>query len=209
MNSLLLLSSLAMAEPSEYIVVEASRDIVVYVKEPLVVYYKDNTQYNIIKDSPYVYATAHWKNAKVDSGKGYYENILKYTKINVYDKDTIEYVFDNCDYKENPHKCSYDNNYYTLETTVTVDDFQVATQMVLYDENMRVASQSTVSVRGSQYWIKQQDYSATNSVGLLQNTIAVNKPKEELPIRWVIPITTTDNHIHQASLMLWQKLMID
>ena len=229
-------------EPNEEIVVVAHADYEVYVA-PIVVKNEAPHIEAVIGDNTVFRFTAmHKHNAKIQCHKGHraYEPIgLNHEGFKVYDQSTIEYAWDDCDYKKDARKCSYQHNHYLLETYVTVDENQLVVEMLLFDPDMQVIATGSRTSNLKVTWIKQQEIttnvnesgimpnqqvtSGANcdlqsgtcpSPGVTQNSgnyrreVQVNKPKEELPIRWEIPHMLLDSHIRQASLGLWTGVKI-
>ena len=97
----------------------------------------------VAKKTIFTYAARHAKGAKIKNERGSaYERVTINYDIKVYDEDTIEYVWDNCNYKREPKKCSYQNNHMLLETIITVDDHQIVINMILYSSDLTVLGSS-------------------------------------------------------------------
>jgi hypothetical protein len=127
---------------------------------------------------------------------------------------------------EKAKECSYRNNHYLLESYITINNDQLVVELFLYDSDLQVISQGRTTSTKTINWIKQQAVEATTGEVRTQpqasrecngsscsngytgsqlykkNTI-VDKPKEELPLKWEIPHRLLDGHIQQASLLLW------
>lgn len=166
------------------------------------------TETYIYNNSAFNYASQHWKNSKVKNEKGAYEPILMHYKFNVYNQDSIKYA-SKCDFVKNPMKCSNLEKFYLVETVVYADDYEMTVYMTLYDKNLIVLNQSSVYMRSEVNWIKQQAVTITQNQGMFGNSTAIDIPKEELPLEWIIPAKLFDDHIYQASMLLWTGIKID
>ncbi|MBK26096.1 MAG: hypothetical protein CME70_19015 [Halobacteriovorax sp.] len=120
--------------------------------------------------------------------------------INVYNRDTISYIWEGCDYTLNAKQCTYDNGHYLLETTITLSDNQFTIEMLLYNNMLQVISRGSWSDASTIRWIKQQQMTAYHDY---RNNTIIDRPKEELPLKWVIPKQLLQKHLYQASLGLW------
>ena len=132
-----------------------------------------------------------------------------HTDIKVYDEDTIEYVWEDCNYKRDPKKCSYKNNHMLLETIITVDDHQIVVNMILYSPDLTVLGTSVYTSESRIYWIKQQEIAVQQQQGMMGSSTTVHKPKEELPLKWLVPTNALDKHIWQASALLWTGVRLN
>jgi len=233
----ILFSLLAIAQPNDIpqatIVVEAHRDLEVYVAPIKIQNHTDDIEAIIGEESVYGYTSTYSHLAKIDNGSGGFEPIvLNHGDFKVYNSETINYAWENCDYKRNAKKCAYQNNHFLLETTVTIDNSQLVVSMFLYDSEMQVISRSTVTSNKAVRWIRQQQIfiqqqnSAYRSQaqpncnpntgncppgggqGWNQQTTSIEKQPEKLPIKWEIPHKLLDKHITQATILLWTSARI-
>lgn len=207
---LLILSLVYAEEPSTTMIVEAHRDLEVYVSPTKVINLSKHTEAIVDEHSSFGYNSLYWKGAKFkDPNYGVYERVTIHTNMNVYNEDTIQYAWDNCDYSINPRNCAWKNNHYILETTIIADDHEITVRMVLFNSDMQIVGMGIVNERSRIKWIRQQETTAYQQSGLLNNSTIVSKPKEELPIKWLIPANLFDSHIQQASVRLWTGLKIN
>ena len=93
----------------EYIIVEAHRDFEVYIAPASVKNTASEIEAVIGDYSVFGYASMYSKLAQIDNGTGGHKPMDEDFKV--YNEDTIEYIWDNCDYKKDPKKCSYKNNH--------------------------------------------------------------------------------------------------
>ena len=217
----------------ESITVVAHRNIELYVAPANITNETDFISSTINEYSVFAYASSHYKTAKVSNGAGGHE---PYTmggrQLYVYNNDTIEYAWDNCNYIKDPKHCSATNDHYLLETHITINNDQLVIALYLFDPEMQIISQGTVTNTKLIKWIRQQaTTTTTNQMGTLpqnqttsrscsttkcspsrsltqnpgsyQRETVVDKPLEELPLRWEIPHRLLDQQIRQASLRLW------
>ncbi len=190
--------------PNETIVVEAHYDREVYIAPVKVVNNSKDIEGFINGYSAFVYASSHSHNAQIYNGKGGYEPLgLNNDNFKVYNEETIKYVWEDCDYDKNAKMCAYKNNHYLLETNIVINNSQLVVQMVLFDPELQIISQGTVSKNSITIWIEQKEKTVINQQSMFGSSTVTHTPKEELPLRWEIPHELLDKHIHQASLLLW------
>tara|TARA_B100000427_G_C15481356_1_gene583147 strand:- start:432 stop:1166 length:735 start_codon:yes stop_codon:yes gene_type:complete len=211
------------------IVVEAHKDFEVYVAPVQYHIHDDSIEAKIPYDSVFMYANRFSHMAKVKSG-AIYEPVTMHGGIKVYNKDTISYVWEDCDYNRDYRKCSFRNDHYYLETHITVDENEISVSMSLYDSDLQIVGSSIRTNQKVINWIKQQEEvinnsSSSNPVGANStcvdnscNTVPINnttqdntiiKKKEELPLKWEMPPKLLNKMIHQASLGLWAGVKIN
>ena len=183
MSWLLFMLGIAFAEePSMTIEVIASTDIEVYVGpiEVVVSTAIENIEAEIDPTQAFAYSSRYWHNAKVKNDRGTYEPVkMHHDRIFVYSKDTIQFAWENCDYKLEPLKCSMQNGHYYLETTVHVDDNELVVRAILYDPYAQIISMGSSNNRKIIKWIKQQEIKQ-------QTTIYPNQapmPQAQVPIQ--------------------------
>ena len=192
------------------IIVEAHKDFEVYVEPVKMDIQSVNVEAVVAKKTIFTYSARYAKNAKVKNERNSgYESVTANHKIKVYDEDTIEYAWDNCNYKREPKKCSYQNNHMLLETIITVDDHQVVINMILYDSDLTVLGSSVYTSNSKVNWIRQQETTVSQQQGIMGSSTTVHKPKEELPLKWLIPAMLLDKHISQASALLWSGIRLN
>ena len=220
------------------IVVEAHRSIEVYVSpiEVIIATDTENIEAHIDSNAAFAYSSSYWPNAKIENERGAYEPIkLNHDKIRVYNEDTIIYAWENCKYKISPLKCSMENSHYYVETTVHIDDNELVVRTMLFDQEAQVIAQGTSKNKKIIKWIKQQEiqqqqtiYNQQATSGTQRNcsgsscstaqvnsqtspmaTVTTSKPKEELPLKWVIPHRLLDRNIQQAMLLMWCSVRMD
>ena len=96
-----------------------------------------------------------------------------------------------------------------LETIVTVDDHQIVVNMILYDSDLTVLGTSVYTSNSKVNWIRQQETTVIQQQGLMGNQTITHQPKEELPLKWLIPTNLLDKHIWQASALLWSGVRLN
>ena len=166
----MLLTSLLFGQEPDYesvnaeIIVEASKDFELYVSPIQIVNKTKDIEGDVGKYSAFSYASIHNVNAKVSNGYGGYEPLtLNYDKFKVYNEETIKYAWDNCDYKKDYKKCSYQNGHYFLDTIITIDDNELVVLMMLYDSDMTIVSQGRAFDRKVINWIRIVHVGTTSS----------------------------------------------
>ena len=187
-------------EADETMIVEAHKDLELYVAPITMEIHSTEVEAIINKQATFRYASTYWRNAKFKNERGIYDPVTMHSDIKVYNIDTIEYVWDNCNYKRDAKKCAYLNNHMLLETHITVDDHQIVVNMILYRADLTVISASTFTSQSKIRWIKQQEQTVTMQSGLMGNQTVVHTPKEELPLKWLIPTNLMEKHISQAAI---------
>jgi hypothetical protein len=214
-----LLTSLLFAqEPDMTIVVEASKNIEFFVS-PIKIQNRAvdiSVETVIDDDAAFTYVGHYIKNIKVSTGRGGYEPLsLSGYEARVYNERTIQYAWDNCNYKRDPLACAVQNSHYYVETIVTVDDNQLVTKVTIYDSNAQVFLSASSTNDKIVKWIKQQEITIKQEQqqgGLLGgggSATTIHKPKEELPLKWEIPHSLTDKMIQQMLLGMFVSVKID
>ena len=199
----------ASTSADETIVVEAHRDFEVYVAPVVLDVQSTKVEAVVAKKTVFTYASRFARQAKVRNERGSgWEPVSLDHEIKVYDEDTIEYIWDNCDYKADPKKCSYQNNHMLQETIITVDDHQIVVNMILYNSDLTVLGSSVYTSNSKINWIRQQEITMSQQQGIMGSSTTVHKPKEELPLKWLIPANLLDKHISQASALLWTGIRL-
>ena len=96
-----------------------------------------------------------------------------------------------------------------LETIVTVDDHQIVVNMILYDSDLTVLGSSVYTSDSRISWIRQQETTVIQQQGMMGSQTMIHQPKEELPLKWLIPTNLLDKHIWQASALLWTGVRLN
>ena len=197
-------------EPSVTMIIESHKDIEVYVAPIKMDIKSDQVEAHIDINASFRYNSLHWRGAKLKNpDTGNYESVTTQTDLKIYNEKTIRYVWEDCDYGKDPMGCSHKNDHYYLETSIQIDDHEIVTTMTLYSSDMIVVNTYSTSVRSQIKWIKQQEVTVTQNSGLLQNSTTTSIPKEELPLKWLIPANLFEKQIQQTSLGLWIGLRLD
>lgn len=215
----LLLTSLLFAqEPDMTLVVEASKDIEFFVA-PIQINNRAldvSIETVIDPDAAFTYIGHYINNIKVSNGYGGYQPIsISGYETRVYNERTIEYAWDNCNYKRDPLACAVQNSHYYVETVVTVDDNQLVAKVTIYDSNAQVFMSASTTDDKIVTWIKQQEITIKQEQqqgGLLGgggSATTIHKPKEELPLKWEIPHSLTDRMLQQMLLGMFVSVKID
>jgi len=183
------IASIAVAEdPDMSIVVEGHSGIDIYVAPIAIVDMSEHVDIAVNKNATFGLASSHRHLSKSN------------LPINVYDKHTISYVWEECDYNTQPKKCAYDNAHYLLETTITLSNEQFVVEMLLFNHELQIVARGIWSDKSIIRWIKQQETVMTVD---RQDNVTINSKKEDLPLKWVIPSNALHDHLYQASLGLW------
>ena len=215
----LLLTSLLFAqEPALTIVVEASKDIEFFVAPIKIQNWAQEITVEAVidPDAAFTYVGHYIKNIKVSNGHGGYDPVsLSTQETRVYNERTIQYAWDNCNYRRDPLACSVKNSHYYVETIVTVDDNQLVAKVTIYDSNAQVFLSASTTDDKIVKWIKQQEITIKQEQqqgGLLGgggSATTIHKPKEELPLKWEIPHSLTDRMLQQMLLGMFVSVKID
>lgn len=209
-----LLFSTLLAETPEpanmEILVQSDEDYEVYIAPIQYHIFNDKLSVSVPHQMVFNYAGMHSKGAKVATANGMiYEPITMHGGMMVYNKDTIKYTWDDCDYAKDYAGCSRKNSHYFVETHVTVTNEEIVISMTLFNEDMQPINNSQRSSKKIINWIKQQELTVIQEQGLLGSRTTIHKPKEELPLKWEIPPRLLSNMIYQASLGLWTGVKIN
>tara|TARA_Y100001937_G_C7107886_1_gene325982 strand:- start:937 stop:1656 length:720 start_codon:yes stop_codon:yes gene_type:complete len=211
------------------IIVEAHRNFEVYIAPVQYHIYDDSIEAVLPHDSVFSNASKHVRNAKVSVG-AIYEPVTMHGGVKVYNQHTIEYVWDQCDYKRDHKKCAYLNDHYFVETHVTVDENELTISMSLYNSNLQIISTSSRSDQKVVNWIKQQETNSQttiipnnqqiqNCTGAGCNNVPqqgaptiirdISQPKEGLPLKWEIPHKLMSKMVYQTSIGLWAGVKLN
>ena len=197
------------AQANETIVVEAHKDLELYVA-PITMDIRSTEVEAVINDqASFRYASTYWRNAKFKNERGIYDPVTMHSDIKVYSIDTVEYSWDNCNYKRDAKKCAFLNNHMLLETHITIDDHQIVVNMMLYASDLTVISAATNTSQSTIRWIRQQEQTVIMQSGLMGNQTIVHTPKEELPLKWLIPTNLMEKHISQAAMRVFTGAKIN
>jgi len=218
----------------ETIIVEARRNMVIYVEDPII----DNVSKKIsddINDASIVgYINSHSRLGKVKNQRGIYEPVTMHTeRIEVYDPNTINYAYEDCNYKKDALACAVKNDHYLVRTNISINDHEIVVRMTLYNSSALIVNTSSNGSKEVVKWIKQQEVrsnSATTTPTVVQpsnvNCVGANcipvpvnpqinsvtnidKPKEDLPLRFSIPPRLIDKNLHQASIGLFMGVKLN
>ena len=188
-------------EPNETIVVEGHKGFEVYVAPT-----------KLINKTDYIDAIP--PEDIVFSLTSIYSKAFDTPEFNVFNKDTVGYVWDNCNYKLDYKKCGYMNGHYTLETKITIDKRQLVVTMYLYDPNLQIISIGIITDESTVRWIRQQktimqNQQSVSPQGTVSNTQTVIQEPEQLPLRWEISPSLLIKHLRQASIHVWSGAKIN
>jgi len=213
------------------IIVEAHRNIEIYVAPAILVNNAPELyDVNIDDLAIFGYASIHSKLAKVPGKYGY---VNANDSVMVYNNDTIEYVWPNCNYRLDHKKCSMENGHWWLETKVTVEDKQIVIAMYIYDEYAQIRSTGRVTSDYSISYIQRQKTTTSTSRDRVTISGGTNSPNcsgascsggsysgpmetgrettvEDLPPAKIeVKPGLMNKHIHQTSLRAWVGLKIE
>jgi len=196
-----------MAFAQTTIVVEEHSGLEVYISTPKIVNVSAETEGTLSSKSVYAYNSTYWKDGKIKNDRGTWDRLGQKSIVKVYDKDTIDYAYDNCNYLLDAKACANQNNHMLVETIITIitiDDHETVVQMLLFNPDMTLASTSTVSDRGQINYIKQQETRITMTRGRIDMRIM----PEQKPLKWVIPAHLLEGYVRQAAQGLWLGVKI-
>ena len=193
----------------EVITVEAHKGYDVYVALPTYHIHDDSYTVTIPYHMIYNYASMHSRQAKALARYKTWHSVETLGGVRIYNKDTIEYVWDNCRYDRDHRKCSHKNSHYFVETNVTISKNEVNISMTLFNPNMQALNTSSISDKAITRWIKQQEITIIQKQSMMSSTTITHKPKEEMPLEWTIPPRLFSDAIRQASIRLWTGVKLD
>lgn len=186
------------------IIVEEHSGLEVYISTPKIVNVSAETEGTVSSKSVYAYNNTYWKDGKIINERGTWDRLGQKTVVKVYDKDTIEYAYSNCNYLLDAKACANQNNHMLIETIITIDDHETVVQMLLFNPDMTLLSTSTVSDRGQINYIKQQETRIT----MTQGRIDMRVMPEQKPLKWIIPAHLLEGYVRQAAQGLWLGVKI-
>lgn len=134
-----LLLSLCFAEDFDHeITVSANSNYSIYVNEPKIISKPNGLE---IRDNLFFEYISLYKNLIKEKGLYGYYSIED--KVDIYNSETITFEYDDCDFKKDTKKCCYQNDMWLLEPTITFNENQIVTSMIMYDSSMQPISQAT------------------------------------------------------------------
>jgi hypothetical protein len=157
-------------------------------------------------DAPFYYSSLYARNAKMSNGHGGYETV---DNPRVFGRDTIEYIYPNCNYRREPLGCSIKNGHYYVETEVTFNDDQMIFRTTLYNKDGTVLNSATRTDEMIVNWIKQQEVTIVENESRQGKQTITHYGKEDLPLKWEIPYKLLQNHVQQSMLGLWVGIKMD
>lgn len=157
-------------------------------------------------DAPFYYSSLYARSAKMSNGRGGYESV---EKPRVYNRDTIEYVYPDCNYRRDALRCSIANGHHYVETNVTFNDQQVVFRTTLYDIDGTILNTTTRTDEMEVNWIRQQEVTVVETESRAGKQTMTHYGKEDLPLKWEIPYELLHYHVQQAMLGLWLGIKMD
>ena len=164
----------------------------------------------IDKQLAFVNSAGYSRTPKIKNERGIYSPIaLTDYDINLYNDKTIAFMSE-CNFKEQPLMCSRQENFYFVETIVTVDDHQLTVRMTMYDPNLQIVNSSISHEDMVITWIKQQEVTNIQQQNRDGSTTNVtHKGLEKLPLKWEVPHFLLAKHIQEAASELLIGTKID
>ena len=171
--------------------------------------YQDIEQ-EIDEQLAFVKSAGYSNTPKIKNERGTYSPMsLSDYNINLYNDKTIVF-FSKCDFITSAMNCAMKENFYFVETVVTVDDHQLTVRMTMYDPDLQVINSSISHEDMVITWIKQQEVTniqQQNRDGSVTNV--THTGLEKLPLKWEVPHFLLAKHIHEAASSLWLGTKID
>lgn len=158
----------------------------------------------------FVNSTGYSMTPKIKNERGTYSPMsLSEHNIKLYNDKTIAFL-SRCNFKDQPMSCARQENFYFIETIVTVDDHQLTVRMTMYDPELQVVNSSISHEDMVITWIKQQEVTNIQQQGRDGSTTNVTHTGlEKLPLKWEIPHFLLAKHIQEAASELWIGTKID
>ena len=215
-----LLTPVVQAEEIPEIVIEASRDYQLYVAPVEFHVYDPKIEVVMPHNIIHIFASKHAQSSIVKELKyGTWEPISSHGGFKVYNNETIKYAWENCDYDKDHRKCTSQNSHYLLETDITVDRNELTVSLSLYDSDMQIIASSVVSdqkivtlIRQRSITVHKRNISNQSPLGMSGGSQAeetiIHQPKEEMPLKFVIPHALSEKLIEKGSLSLWIRRKI-
>ena len=181
---LLLLGLIAYAEePALSIVVSDTRYEEIYMEEPRVIC---EMPCAFDQDTSLIFVEANRK----------HRTWLKAGKVStVYNDETINYAYEDCNFKKEPHKCASENGIWVLQTTITQDSERASINFILFDDSAAVIGQSTFTRFKKQNVIKRQRVTQHQTQG---SGGVATKCDEQSGACATIPIQGQGNRVSQT-----------
>ena len=158
----------------------------------------------IDKQLAFVNSAGYSRTPKIKNERGTYSPMaLSEYEINLYNDKTIAFV-NQCNFAQEPMRCSRQEEFYFVETVVTVDDHQLTVRMTMYDPDLQVVNSSISHEDMVITWIKQQEVTNIQQQGKDGSTTNVTHHHlEKLPLKWEVPHFLLAKHIQEAASELW------
>lgn len=109
----------------------------IYIDSPKIISKPNNLK---IRDDLFFHYISLYKGLIEERGEYGYYPIGE--KIKIYSKDTIKFEYEDCNFEKNAKKCCYENDIWLLEPTITFNENQIVTSMIMYDSSMQPIAQS-------------------------------------------------------------------
>jgi len=211
---LILPTTLKAEEDILTIIVEEHRDIEIYVAPTIII---NNSKYALDQSSfsyeNYLsFISSYRANAKIKENGIKTPLSLSSANIMVYGKDTIGYIWDNCNYKRDYKNCSYNNGHYYIESVLTVTDHEISFVASMYDRDFQIVSRGISSSKVKSFYIPKIKQEASGSNMNCVNSICADQSEGSIEITYekeVIPPSVYLNDLRQASVNLWSGVCFE
>jgi len=200
-------------EPSASITVTDSRYEEIYFEEPRVIC---TVPCSFEQDTSSIFVEAN----------RHHRTWYKYGKITgIYNDETIKYAYDDCNFKEDPHGCAFNNGLWVMKTTVSVDAERASINVMIFDDRAAMIGQGTFAKfkktrivqrkKVTQNQIPGQPGSISKcnkadgscaTIPLQSNGQTVSQSEDLEPIVIDIPPTLTARDIDQVMIMAYDSI---
>ena len=143
----------------------------------------------------------------------------------IYNQETVQYTYKDCDFKKNALMCAHENNLWVLRTTIAQDSESASINLVLLDENAVPVGQSSIAkfkkttiierkkvthqqLRGQAMETKSCDEESGNctTLPIQMQGQSVRQTEDLQPVVIDIPPSLTARDINQAMIMLYDSV---
>lgn len=214
---LVLFSFLFAGEPkdtsadSHEVVVYGNKNKVIYVA-PTEISFDNNFDTNYI----FSLSNSHKHFAKRKGEYGYYSFG---DEIEIYDNETVEFLELNCDFKKQPLKCACQNDMWFLKSKIKKSKEEILISLILFDQDGRVISRSSVSNTKSITYNKRKRKGSSSSTAAGCNSPNCNSTgvssssssyEEDLETEVIVANPSLlAKDLYQASIFLWSSIKIN
>ena len=128
--------------------------------------------------------------------------------IDVYNKENIKFVYNNCNYTNKALECGVKNNHWTLKTFVSIGDKYSIITTKLYDEKGREISRGTQTAWGTIRMVPQWKLTVIKEKGGLMGNKETEIFEQYPPKIEELPPLIRPRHIWQSTILMYSSTRV-